>query len=164
LIIMGFDPGIATLGYGVIQKDIKGDIKPLDFGVITTPKDMAMSQRLCAIHDSIAALIQKFNPDAIAIEELFFNTNTKTAIQVAQARGIIILCSAKGCKKLYEYTPLQIKQAMTGNGRAEKRQIQFMVRMMLGLKNTPKPDDAADALAVALTHAQTNDLNSQNML
>ncbi|HEY8443644.1 MAG TPA: crossover junction endodeoxyribonuclease RuvC [Clostridia bacterium] len=164
MIIMGFDPGIATLGYGVIQKDNLGQVKPLDFGVITTPKDMTMSQRLCAIYDSINALIQKYNPDAIAIEELFFNTNSKTAIQVAQARGIIILCSAKGCKRLYEYTPLQIKQAMTGNGRAEKHQIQFMVRMMLGLKTVPKPDDAADALAVALTHAQTNDLTNQNML
>lgn len=161
---MGFDPGIATLGYGVIQKDNLGQVKPLDFGVITTPKDMTMSQRLCAIYDSINALIQKYNPDAIAIEELFFNTNSKTAIQVAQARGIIILCSAKGCKRLYEYTPLQIKQAMTGNGCAEKHQIQFMVRMMLGLKTVPKPDDAADALAVALTHAQTNDLTNQNML
>lgn len=164
MVIMGFDPGFATLGYGVIEKTKSGDVKPLDYGAIVTPKKLSMSQRLCAIYDSINALIQKYNPDAIAIEELFFNTNTKTAINVAQARGIIILCSAKGCKKLYEYTPLQIKQAMTGNGRAEKRQIQFMVRMMLGLKRAPKPDDAADALAVALTHAQTNDLNNQNML
>jgi crossover junction endodeoxyribonuclease RuvC len=164
LIIIGFDPGFATLGYGVIQKNQKNEIKPLDFGVITTPKEFCMSKRLCAIYDAVNALIEKYNPDAIAIEELFFNANTKTAINVAQARGIIILCSAKGCKRLYEYTPLQVKQAMTGNGRAEKRQIQFMVRMMLGLRRVPKPDDAADALAVALTHAQTNDLTNQNML
>ena len=164
LIILGFDPGYAIVGYGVIEKDRKCGVRPTDYGVITTPKDESMAIRLSIIYDQINVLIDKFKPDAIAIEELFFNTNTKTAINVAQARGVIVLCSNKFCGCLFEYTPLQIKQAITGNGRAEKHQIQYMVRMMLGLKAIPKPDDAADALAVALTHAQTNDLTNQNML
>ncbi len=164
LIILGFDPGYAIVGYGIIEKDSKQRIRPIDYGVINTPKDESMAVRLSIIYDQINILIDKFKPDAIAIEELFFNTNTKTAINVAQARGVIVLCSNKFCGNLYEYTPLQIKQAITGNGRAEKHQIQYMVRMMLGLKAIPKPDDAADALAVALTHAQTNDLTNQNML
>ncbi|HEY8390875.1 MAG TPA: crossover junction endodeoxyribonuclease RuvC [Clostridia bacterium] len=164
MIILGFDPGFAIVGYGVIEKDNKGVVKPIDYGVINTPKDESMAVRLSIIYDQICVLIEKFKPDAIAIEELFFNTNTKTAINVAQARGVIVVCSNKFCGSLYEYTPLQIKQAITGNGRAEKQQIQYMVKMMLGLKAVPKPDDAADALAVALTHAQTNDLSNQNML
>lgn len=164
LIILGFDPGFALIGYGIIEKNIAGNLRPIDYGVISTPKGESIAARLSIIYEQIVKLTDTYKPDAIAIEELFFNTNTKTVINVAQARGVIVLCSSKVCGALYEYTPLQIKQAITGNGRAEKHQVQFMVRAMLGLNEIPKPDDAADALAVAITHAQTNDLLNQNMI
>lgn len=164
MIILGIDPGIATLGYGIINKDDRGNIKPIDFGVITTPKEFSKAKRLQIIYQQLQVLFDSYKPDSVAIEELFFNSNAKTAIEVAEARGVAVLCSINNCSKLYEYTPLQVKQALTGNGRAEKMQIQYMVRVMLGLSSTPKPDDAADALAVAITHAQTNDLSGANVL
>ena len=130
----------------------------LDYGVILTPKDENLAVRLCMIEKGLKQIIEKFKPDEIAVEELFFAKNVKTAISVAHARGVILLTANKECGRLFEYTPLQIKQALTGYGRAEKIQIQQMVKSLLGLKAIPKPDDAADALAVALTHAQTNKL------
>lgn len=154
MIILGIDPGIATVGYGIITKD-KTNIC-LDYGVISTPKDKDTPQRLLMIASAVETLIEKYKPDEVAIEELFFNTNVKTAINVAQARGVILCTALKmGCR-LYEYTPLQIKQGLTGYGRADKVQIQQMVKMLLCLEKIPKPDDAADALAVALCHLQTN--------
>ena len=156
MIILGFDPGYAIVGYGVIEKDSRGKCKMIDYGAITTPKEMRFPYRLEVIADGVNALIDKFKPDAIAVEELFFNTNITTGIMVAEARGVIIANSVKKVKALYEYTPLQIKQALTGNGRAKKHQVQYMTMQMLNLKALPKLDDAADALAVALTHAQTN--------
>lgn len=156
MIIMGFDPGYAIVGYGIIEKDSRGKCKMLDYGAITTPKEMRFPYRLAMIADGVNMLIDKYKPDAIAVEELFFNTNITTGIKVAEARGVIIATAVKKVKALYEYTPLQIKQALTGNGRAVKHQVQYMTQMMLGLKSIPKPDDAADALAAALTHAQTN--------
>lgn len=154
MIILGIDPGLAIVGYGVINT-IKGNSSVVDYGVINTPKEDSVPLRLEKIYDGMQSLIEKFKPDCIAIEELFFNTNTTTGINVAQARGVILLaCKQKGLK-MYEYTPLQIKQALTGYGKAEKKQIQFMVSRLLNLKSVPKPDDAADGLAVALTHAQT---------
>ncbi len=158
MVILGLDPGLATLGYGVIRKEHRRKAEMLDYGVISTPKDENLAVRLCMIEKGLKQIIEKFKPDEIAVEELFFAKNVKTAIAVAHARGIILLTANKECGRLFEYTPLQIKQALTGYGRAEKIQIQQMVKTLLGLKSIPKPDDAADALAVALTHAQTNKL------
>ena len=154
MIILGIDPGFATIGYGVISVE-GGRIRPVDYGTIQTPKDKTFPQRLVMIERGINTLIDTYHPDEIALEELFFNTNITTGINVAHARGVLLLASIHACGCLYEYTPLQIKQAMTGYGRADKKQIQEMVRVYLGLQKVPKPDDAADALAVALTHIQT---------
>lgn len=157
MIILGIDPGYATVGFGVIE-NAGSKNKALEYGVILTPKDESLPKRLAKISEGFDVLIDKYKPDAIAIEELFFTNNQKTAILVAEARGAILLTVYRKCKNLYEYTPLQIKQAMTGFGRADKKQIQLMVTRFLNLDKIPKPDDAADALAVALTHAQTNRL------
>lgn len=152
--ILGIDPGLAIVGYGVIDTQ-KGNSSVIDYGVINTPKEDSVPVRLEKIYNGMIGLVEKYNPDCIAIEELFFNTNTTTGINVAQARGVILLVCQQKKLKMYEYTPLQIKQALTGYGKAEKKQIQFMVARLLKLKAVPKPDDAADGLAVALTHAQT---------
>lgn len=160
MIILGLDPGLATLGYGVIRKEDRKKAEMLDYGIISTPKNENLAVRLCMLEKGIKQIIHKFKPDEIAVEELFFAKNVKTGIAVAHARGVILLTANKECGRLYEYTPLQIKQALTGYGRADKNQIQQMVKTLLGLKGIPKPDDAADALAVALTHAQTNKLGS----
>ena len=154
MIILGIDPGLATVGYGVISYDGKNS-KVIDFGVIQTPKEDNVAVRLAMIDKASEQLITKFKPDAIAIEELFFNTNVTTGLKVAMARGVLLLNAVKYCGNLYEYTPLQIKQAMVGYGRADKKQVQEMVKLYLKLDKIPRPDDAADALAVALTHAQT---------
>ncbi len=157
--VLGIDPGFGTIGYGVIKEQgIKKTA--IDYGVIKTPKEMTFPERLSLIERAIDALIEKFKPDEIALEELFFNTNITTGINVAHARGVIVVTCYKKCQKLYEYTPLQIKQALTGYGRAEKRQIQIMTANLLGLNKIPRPDDAADALAVALTHLSTNRFSS----
>ena len=158
MIIIGFDPGIATLGYGVIKTDKRKKPEMIDYGIVSTPKEENIAVRLAMIEKGVKQLIDKYKPDEIAIEELFFAKNVKTGIAVAHARGVVLLTCVKECGKIYEYTPLQIKQALTGYGRAEKKQIQAMVKTFLNLKAVPKPDDAADALAVALTHAQTNKL------
>lgn len=158
MIIVGFDPGLATLGYGVIRKEKGRKIEMLDYGIVSTPKEDNLAIRLTKIELGVKQIIEKFKPDEIAIEELFFAKNVKTAIAVAHARGVVLLTAVKECGKIFEYTPLQIKQALTGYGRADKNQIQQMVKMNLGLKCIPRPDDAADALAVALCHAQTNKL------
>ena len=158
MIIVGFDPGLATLGYGVIKTEKRKKPEMLDYGIVSTPKEENIAVRLAMIEKGVKQIIDKYKPDEIAIEELFFAKNVKTAIAVAHARGVVLLTCVKECGRIYEYTPLQIKQALTGYGRAEKKQIQAMVKMFLNLKAIPKPDDAADALAVALTHAQTNKL------
>ena len=155
MIIVGFDPGLATLGYGVIEKNIRSKPKMLDYGIISTPKEENLAVRLALLEKGIKQVIDKFKPDEIAMEELFFAKNVKTAIAVAHARGVLLLTANKECGKIFEYTPLQIKQALTGYGRADKKQIQAMVKQFLGLNSIPRPDDAADALAVALTHSQT---------
>ena len=163
MIILGIDPGIAIVGFGVIEKDNRG-IRVIDYGVITTHKNTRTPVRLKQVYSGIMQLIEKYKPDAIALEELFFNNNVTTAINVAQARGVLLIAAANYTEQLYEYTPLQIKQALTGNGRAEKKQVQYMVKAILNLQSIPKPDDAADALAVALTHAQTNTFLSQTQI
>jgi crossover junction endodeoxyribonuclease RuvC len=155
MIILGIDPGYATVGFGVIASDC-GKIKPVAYGVVETPKTARFPDRLKCIGNEVSALIQQYRPDAIAVEELFFQDNRKTAIMVAEARGVVLYVSEQTGTPLYEYTPLQIKQALTGYGRAEKSQIQQMIKVMLCLEKIPRPDDAADALAVAVTHSQTN--------
>ena len=154
MIILGIDPGLATVGYGVIEHNGKNP-RVIDYGVIQTPKDENTAVRLAMIDNASEQLIKKFNPDVIAMEELFFNTNVTTALKVAMARGVLLVNAVKHCGDLFEYTPLQIKQAMVGYGRADKKQVQEMVKVYLKLDKIPRPDDAADALAVALTHAQT---------
>lgn len=155
MIILGIDPGIAIVGYGVIEVD-RGNFKMIDYGVIKTPKEESKPVRLCMIEKGLISLIEKYKPDSIAIEELFFSSNTKTAITVAEARGVLLLTATKYCGNLFEYTPMQVKQAVTGYGGADKLQVQSMVKTMLKLKSIPRPDDAADALAIAITHGQTN--------
>ena len=153
--VLGIDPGFALVGFGIID-EFNGNYSVVDYGVIETTKDEIFSTRLAIIYRSMCNLIDKYKPDAIALEELFYFKNQKTVIPVAEARGVIVLAGIERMGEMYEYTPLQIKQALTGNGRAEKKQIQFMVKNILGLEKVPKPDDAADAIAVALTHLQTN--------
>lgn len=159
--VIGFDPGLAIVGYGVMDFDDFNHKELVDYGVITTPKDESFPVRLALIYKGVTELIEKFQPTEIAAEELFFNTNITTGINVAHARGVLLLAAVHHCGNLYEYTPLQIKQAMTGYGRADKKQMQEMVRIYLGLAKAPKPDDAADALAVALTHIQTGGLTDK---
>ena len=148
---MGIDPGYAIVGYGIIEND-NGKLRPLDYGAIETPSKLSTTERLVIIEKQITELVSDVKPDEIAIEELFFNTNITTGIKVAQARGVVLLSCSKLCDKLFEYTPLQIKSTVTGNGTANKTQVQFMVKSLLRLKETPKPDDAADALAAAICH------------
>lgn len=162
MIILGIDPGYAIIGYGIIDSSKNNAL--IDYGVITTPKEDSMAIRLKSIEEGLVFLINKYKPDVVAIEELFYFKNQKTVIPVAQARGVILLTCQKLVGNIYEYTPLQIKQALTGIGRAEKNQVQFMVKSILGLKLTPKPDDAADALAVALCHSQTSPMLNLNKL
>ena len=162
MIILGIDPGHAIIGYGVI--DTQKSNMVLDYGAIITPKEDTMPIRLEAIDSSLKFLFDKYKPDAVAIEELFYFKNQKTVIQVAQARGVIVLACQKYCGNIYEYTPLQIKQALTGQGRAEKAQVQYMVKAILGLNSIPKPDDAADALAVAICHSQTSQILNTNKM
>lgn len=159
--VIGFDPGLAIVGYGIMDYDDFSHKTLVDYGVITTPKDESFPTRLALIYKSVTELIEKFKPDEIAAEELFFNTNITTGINVSHARGVLLLAAVHHCGNLFEYTPLQIKQAMTGYGRADKKQIQEMVRIYLDLEKKPRPDDAADALAVALTHIQTGGLTDK---
>lgn len=159
MIVLGIDPGLATLGWGVLKSD-RGRFETVDYGVVLTPKDESLPVRLAMLEEGVNKLIDKYHPEEIALEELFFNNNITTGINVAQARGVILLTCVKKCGRLYEYTPLQIKQALTGYGRADKKQMQIMVKTLLRLDNIPKPDDAADALAVALTHCQTSRFSS----
>lgn len=156
--ILGIDPGFAIVGYGILTYDNK-KFTPLDYGVITTGKDVPFSKRLKMLYESLSLLILKEKPDYVAVEELFFNTNVKTAIDVGHARGVILLAAENLNVPLYEYTPLQIKQALTGYGRADKFQMQQMVKNFLGLAAVPRPDDAADALAVAICHGHSLIMN-----
>ena len=153
--ILGIDPGIATIGFGVVDAD-GGRYKLIKCGVITTPAHTSLASRLELIYDDLAELIALFKPDAASIEELFFNTNITTGIAVAHGRGVILLACQKAGLKIYEYTPLQVKQAVVGYGLAEKSQVMDMVRRICALQAPPKPDDAADAVALALCHARSS--------
>lgn len=158
MIILGIDPGIAIVGYGVVQYT-GNKFKTIDYGAITTKAHTKIDFRLNDVYDGVCELIHKYKPDAVSIEELFFNTNVKTAITVAHARGVIVLAAAKCGVETFEYTPLQIKQALTGYGRADKFQMQNMIKIMLKLNAVPKPDDVADALAIAICHAHSQKFN-----
>ncbi len=153
--ILGIDPGIATIGFGVIDSE-KNSHKLIQCGVITTPAHTRLSQRLDQIFTDMCELLALFKPDAVSIEELFFNTNITTGIAVAHGRGVILLACQKAGVRIYEYTPLQVKQAVVGYGRAEKAQVMDMVRRICALPAPPKPDDAADAVALALCHARSS--------
>ena len=152
--ILGIDPGIATVGFGVIDSE-GSKLTLVNYGVITTPANTSLSSRLDQIYDDLTELIGAFSPEAIACEELFFNTNITTGISVAHGRGVIILACHKAGIPTYEYTPLQVKQSVVGYGRAEKKQVIYMVKRLLNMKIEPKPDDAADALAIAICHARS---------
>ena len=151
MVILGIDPGYAIVGYGVVKSDTV-KFKPLEYGAVTTPAKTDFTARLQKIYESICLLIDKYQPDAMSIEKLYFNTNTTTAIDVAQARGVIVLAAQLKGVPVYEYTPLQVKQSVTGYGRAEKKQVMDMVKHFLGLGAAPKLDDTADALALAICH------------
>lgn len=152
MIILGIDPGLATLGFGVIEtNNIKHRL--IQYGTLNTPAHTEMAFRLRSLYEGMNQLLDIYKPDEVAFEELFFSKNVTTGINVSMARGVALLAVAQYTDKLYEYTPMQIKQAITGYGKADKHQMQQMVKMLLGMKEIAKPDDAADALAVAITHA-----------
>ena len=153
--ILGLDPGIATVGFGVVDTE-RNKQKLVSCGVITTPAHTPLTSRLDQIYTDLEELIRVYHPDVMSIEELFFNTNITTGISVAQGRGVILLCAFRSGLSIYEYTPLQVKQAVVGYGRAEKKQVQDMVKRILNLPAVPKPDDAADAVALALCHARSS--------
>ena len=153
--VLGIDPGYATMGWGVVE--YKGNnFKPVNFGAITTKPDEEMQDRLHKIFTELLIIIDENSPDAVSIEELFFNTNSKTAIDVSQARGAAIVAATEKNLPVFEYTPLQIKQALVGYGRADKVQVQEMVKIILALDKVPKPDDTSDALAAAVCHCHSN--------
>jgi crossover junction endodeoxyribonuclease RuvC len=152
--ILGIDPGTGILGFGVIDVE-RGKAQMVDAGVIRTPVKEDDAVRLLTIYDELTDIIAASKPAIMSVEKLFFARNVTTAMTVAQARGVVLLCGKQAGMTIYEYTPMQIKQALTGYGRAEKKQIQEMVRVVLGLKDIPKPDDCADALAAAITHSMT---------
>lgn len=154
MIIMGVDPGTAITGYGVIEQ-MGNRFRLLEYGAVRSTTNSAVPERLQSIFDGINQIIERHKPDQLAIEELFFNKNTKTALAVGQARGVIILAACLKKLPVFEYTPLQVKQAVVGYGRAEKQQVQFMVKAILNLTEIPKPDDAADALAIAICHGHS---------
>ena len=154
MIILGIDPGLATLGYGVIEAD-NNRRRLIQFGTLTTPAGQPMPQRLRAIFQGMNQLMDIYQPDDVAFEELFFSKNITTGMAVSMARGVALVAVVERTPNLYEYTPMQIKQAVTGYGGADKHQVQMMVKMLLNMKEIAKPDDAADALAVALTHANS---------
>ena len=155
MIIIGIDPGYAIVGYGVIGYD-RCRYTTIDYGAVTTPAKTDFSERLELIYDGVTELLEQHRPDCMAVEQLFFNTNSKTAIDVAQARGVVLLAAKKHSVPVIGYTPLQVKQAVVGYGRAEKNQVMEMTKLLLGLKAVPKPDDTADALALAICHAHSS--------
>lgn len=154
MVILGIDPGFAITGYGVV--DYTGNkFKVIDYGAVCTDKSELFSSRLQSIYDTLSSIIDMYRPDCMAIEELFFNNNAKTAIMAAHGRGVAMLACTVKSIPCFEYTPLQVKQNIAGYGRAEKRQVQQMVKVILNLDSIPKPDDAADALAIAICHAHS---------
>lgn len=163
MIILGIDPGYAIVGWGVIKAE-GNKFTLLDYGAVTTPAHTPMPRRLNLVFDGINEIISKYKIDAVAIEELFFNTNSKTVIEVGEGRGVILLAVERAGIPIFEYTPLQVKQGVCNYGRAEKKQVMEMVRRLLGLKTVPKPDDAADGLALAICHYNMKRTNTAAQL
>lgn len=159
IITIGIDPGTAILGYGVIAGD--GDARLLDYGVFETAKEREMPDRLVTLYDAVTRLIAEYDPHEVAVEQLFFARNVTTAIAVGQARGVVLLAAAQQGVPVAEYSPSEIKNAIVGYGKADKKQMQELVRILLGLDTVPQPDDAADALAIALCHAQTRQFTAR---
>ena len=159
VVVLGIDPGTATTGYGIIKKikngklKIKNTLKCLDYGLIQTDPKLSAPERLKKLYNNLTKIVQKHKPDILAIENVYFFKNLKTAMPVSQAKGVILLAAAKKKIPVYEFTPLQMKMTITGYGRAEKQQIQKMIQRLLNLKEVPKPDDAADALGIAICGA-----------
>lgn len=161
MLVIGIDPGTASTGYGLIRQTPDGGLELVDFGVITTPPDVHMPNRLMQLHSDLADLLTQHQPDSGAVEKLFFQRNISTAISVGQARGVALLALAQAGVEIKEYTPREIKQAVVGYGNAEKMQVQQMVRTLLEMESTPRPDDAADALAVAICHLHSSQLRKR---
>lgn len=158
--ILGIDPGYAIMGWGVLEK--KGSsVVPIAYGSITTDKDMPMPQRLKTLYCGLMEIISQYHPDEASIEELYFNSNAKTVIFVGEARGVAILACSNSGVDIFEYTPLQIKTSITGNGRADKKQMQAMVTKLLKLDEVPKPDDTADAIAAAICHSYVGEMTKK---
>jgi crossover junction endodeoxyribonuclease RuvC len=155
MLVIGIDPGTATTGYGLVREDESGSLSVIDYGVIATSADLPMPQRLLELHRRLSEILLLHRPESSAVEKLFFQRNVRTAISVGQGRGVVLLTLAQADLSVAEYTPLEIKQAVAGYGGADKNQVQQMVRALLNLDDVPKPDDAADALAVAICHLHT---------
>jgi len=164
MIILGIDPGVATIGFGIIRAE-RGKNTLIQYGVITTPPGIPLSERLVQIYNDMEQLIETFRPDEIAVEELFFSKNITTGISVAHGRGVILLAAEKLGIPVFEYTPMQVKQSVVGYGKAEKKQVMLMTQRLLNMKEIPRPDDAADALALAICHsrAATSLLNTERV-
>jgi len=160
MLVLGIDPGIATTGYGLVTISEEGNLSALDFGVILTPAHAPMPQRLLQLHQQLRQIILQYHPQFGAVEKLFFQRNVRTAMAVGQSRGICLLCLAEEDIPVAEYTPLEVKQAVVGYGQAEKKQVQQMVKMLLRLSQLPHPDDAADALAIAICCLHNKQFNS----
>lgn len=160
MLVIGIDPGTAATGYGLIQEDKEGSLAVVDYGVIVTPPKKSMPQRLLQLYDDLLEVISLHRPQSGAVERLFFQRNVRTAITVGQARGVALLTLAKANLPVAEYTPLEVKQAVAGYGRADKNQVQQMVRVLLDMEEVPRPDDAADALAVAICHLHSVKMRS----
>ncbi len=156
---LGIDPGLATTGYGLVRLNADGGLQAGAFGVIVTPPQMPAPERLLHLHRDLKEILSEHRPDSCAVEKLFFQRNVSTAIAVGQARGIVLLAMAEAGLEVAEYTPNEVKQAVAGYGSAQKKQVQEMVRVLLALPEIPKPDDAADALAIAITHLHTRRYN-----
>lgn len=152
MVVLGIDPGIGTTGYGVVGEDEHGEVRLVAYGAIETTPGEPMPERLHALHTAVCALLAEHHPESVAVEQLFFGRNVTTAISVGQARGVVLLAAAQAGLAVYEYKPAEVKQALSGYGNADKRQMQEMVRMLLNLDHIPRPDDAADAVAVAVCH------------
>jgi crossover junction endodeoxyribonuclease RuvC len=152
---LGIDPGTATTGYGLVRLSQEGELVAVSFGILSTPKEATPSARLEMLYDQLKKILKQHKPDTAAVEKLFFARNVTTALAVGQARGVVMLCLQQAGVESFEYTPKEVKQAVAGYGNAEKRQVQEMVRALLQLDSIPRPDDAADALAIAITHLNT---------
>jgi crossover junction endodeoxyribonuclease RuvC len=161
MLVIGIDPGTARTGYGLVETSISGALKLIRYGVINTPAGDPMAQRLTQLHDELQAIIAEFKPEMAAVEQLFFQKNVSTALSVGQARGVVLLTLAVAGLPIEEYSPQDVKQAVTGYGAADKTQMQRMVKTLLSMKKLPKPDDAADALAVAICHIQSHAFRSR---